>query len=81
MLMITVRLPHGATLATATEKLGLSEDDVDTGYGLVLIDPARSLYGLRVTDEAARKVDPAATPADDEGVRSDPRIEPFGPPQ
>ena len=54
--MITVRLPHGATLATATERLGLSEDDVDTGYGLVLVDPGQGLYGLRVTDEAARDV-------------------------
>ena len=77
MRMMTVRLPRGATLATATEKLGLSEKDVDTGYGLVLIDPASGLYGLRVTDEAARKV----SPGDDEGVYADPRIEPFGPPR
>lgn len=79
MLMITVRLPGGATLADATRKLGLSEDDVDTGYGLVPIDPARGLYGLRVTDEAARKVGPAATGEADEGVRADPPIEPYGP--
>jgi hypothetical protein len=77
--MITVRLPHGATLATATERLGLSEDDVDTGYGLVLVDPGQGLYGLRVTDEAARKVDPAAIAQPGEGVHADPRIEPFGP--
>ncbi|MEV5410358.1 hypothetical protein AB0K60_16155 [Thermopolyspora sp. NPDC052614] len=81
MRMMTVRLPKGATLATATEKLGLSENDVDTGYGLVLIDPARSLYGLRVTDEAARKVNPTDKADKDEGTYADPRIEPFGPPQ
>ena len=81
MLMITVRLPHDATLTTATQKLGLSDEDVDTGYGLVLIDPAQGLYGLRVTDEAARRVDPAAIAQPDEGVHADPRIEPFGPPR
>lgn len=77
--MVTVRLEGDATLTAATEKLGLSEDEVDTRYGLVAIDPAHDLYGLRVTDEAARRINPAATSDEGEGVFSDPRIEPFGP--
>ncbi|MEU6998241.1 hypothetical protein [Nonomuraea sp. NPDC046570] len=72
MVLITVRLPRGATLADAIERLGLSEDEVDTGYGLVLIDPDQGLYGLRVTDEAGHRAGPPY---------SDPRIEPFGPPR
>ncbi|MBG0829999.1 hypothetical protein HS041_19710 [Planomonospora sp. ID67723] len=77
MFLVTVRLPPEATLAQAIERLGLSEDDVDTGYGLVLIDPTQDLYGLRVTEAAARRIDPAMG----EGPYSDPPIEPFGPPR
>ncbi|MFD1934463.1 MULTISPECIES: hypothetical protein [Nonomuraea] len=70
--LITVRLPRDATLADAIERLHLSEEDVDTGYGLVLIDPDQDLYGLRVTEEAGRTAGPPF---------SDPRIEPYGPPR
>ncbi|MER5623609.1 hypothetical protein [Streptosporangium sp. NPDC002544] len=76
MLLITVRLPPDATLAQAMRHLGLPKEEVDTGYGLVLIDPDQGLYGLRVTEAAARRVDPAAG----EGPYADPRIEPYGPP-
>lgn len=67
MALMTVRLAPGATLADAIERLGLAEEDVDTGYGLVLIDPDQQLYALRVSDEA--------------GGFADPKIEPFGPPK
>lgn len=70
MVLVTVRLPPGATLADAIERLGLAEEEVDTGYGLVLIDPDQGLYGLRVTEEAGHRTGPPF---------SDPRIEPFGP--
>ncbi|TQM75723.1 hypothetical protein FHX40_2441 [Thermopolyspora flexuosa] len=78
---MTVRLPRDATLAAAARKLGLSEDDVDAGYGLVPLDPATGLYGVRVSDEAARRVRPEALTEEGEGVHADPRIEPFGPPR
>ncbi|MEU0566788.1 hypothetical protein ABZ297_15550 [Nonomuraea sp. NPDC005983] len=71
MALITVRLPHGATLADAVERLGLEEQDVDTAYGLVAIDPDEGLYALRVTGESAGR---AGQPY------ADPKIEPFGPP-
>jgi len=79
--LVTVRLARGATLAAAARKLGLSEDDVDVGYGLVPLDPANGLYGLRIRDEAARRVRPEALAEEGEGVHADPRIEPFGPPR
>ncbi|GAA3508021.1 hypothetical protein FHR32_008230 [Streptosporangium album] len=77
MLLVTVRLPPQATLSQAIRHLGLSEKEVDTGYGLVLIDPDQGLYGLRVSEEAARALDPEAGG----GPYSDPRIEPYGPPE
>jgi hypothetical protein len=76
MLLVTVRLPPRATLAQAMRHLELPEEEVDTGYGLVLIDPDQGLYGLRVSEAAARRIDPAMG----EGPYSDPRIEPYGPP-
>jgi hypothetical protein len=72
MVLITVRLPSGATLADAIERLGLDDDEVDTAYGLVLIDPDLGLYGLRVSDEAGRRTGPPF---------SDPKISPYGPPR
>lgn len=57
-------------------RLGLSDEEVDLGYGLVLIDPDQGLYGLRVTEAAIARIDPQA----DYGLYADPRIEPYGPP-
>ncbi|MEU9836537.1 hypothetical protein AB0D67_33805 [Streptosporangium sp. NPDC048047] len=76
MLLVTVRLAPQATLEQAMRRLKLSEKDVDTGYGLVLIDPGKDLYGLRVSEAAARRIDPSAGG----GPYADPRIEPYGPP-
>lgn len=76
MVLVTVRLPPQATLAQAMHRLGLSEEEVDTGYDLVLIDPDQGLYGLRVSEAAAHRIDPSSGG----GPYSDPRIEPFGPP-
>jgi len=73
MVLVTVKLPKGATLDDAIALLGLTNDDVDTGFGLVLIDPDQGLYALRVTEEAGRLTDGPSF--------SDPRIEPFGPPR
>ncbi|GAB3147415.1 hypothetical protein [Microbispora hainanensis] len=84
--LITVRLAAPATLEAAMRRLGLTEDDVDTGYGLVPVDPGRDLYVLRVTEEAGRRVGDSGTGvadggAADGGPYSDPPIEPYGPPR
>jgi hypothetical protein len=54
--LITVRLPGDASLESAMRDLGLNEDEVDTGYGLVPVDPDKELYALRVTESAGRRV-------------------------
>ncbi|WP_084958615.1 hypothetical protein [Thermoactinospora rubra] len=70
MILLTVRLPPGASLQDAVARLKLDPEEVDTAYGLVLIDPDQGLYGLRVSEKAWR-----------EGAFSDPAIEPYGPPE
>ncbi|MDH2429516.1 hypothetical protein [Sphaerisporangium sp. TRM90804] len=75
MVLITVRLPVEATMQDALRTLGLHEDDVDTAYGLVPLDPGQGLYALRVTETAAGRLPPEA-----DGPFSDPPIEPYGPP-
>lgn len=77
VVLLTVRLPHGADLKSAMRHLELTEDEVDAGYGLVPIDPARNLYALRVTEEAGRRVTGGGSA---EGPYSDPPIEPYGRP-
>ncbi|MEV5743233.1 hypothetical protein AB0L30_24520 [Microbispora rosea] len=79
--LVTVRLTAPATLEGAMRRLGLTEDEVDTGYGLVPVDPGRNLYVLRVTEEAGRRVGDSDAGAADGGPYSDPPIEPYGPPR
>lgn len=79
--LITVRLAAPATLEAAMRRLGLTEDEVDTAYGLVPVDPGRNLYVLRVTEDAGRRVGDSGTGAADGGPYSDPPIEPYGPPR
>ncbi|MBO3752489.1 hypothetical protein J5X84_41080 [Streptosporangiaceae bacterium NEAU-GS5] len=78
MVLVTVRLSRGATMESALRKLDLLEEDVDVGYGLVPLDPGSGLFALRVSEAGARKLGRAT---ETDGVYSDPRIEPYGPPQ
>ncbi|MFD0660810.1 hypothetical protein [Thermocatellispora tengchongensis] len=55
MVLLTVRLPPGATLADALARLELAEEDVDTAFGLVPIDPGTGLYAVRVAEEASHR--------------------------
>ena len=79
--LITVRLPAPATLETAMRHLDLAEDEVDTAYGLVPVDPDRDLYVLRVSESAGRRLGDSGAGKADGGPYSDPPIEPYGPPR
>lgn len=79
--LLTVRLPHGADLESAMRHLDLAEDEVDAGYGLVPVDPAKDLYALRVTEEAGRRITGGGSTPEVSGPYSDPPIEPYGRPE
>jgi hypothetical protein len=58
--------------------LGLTSEEVDPGFGVVNISPAEHLYTILVEEAAAARVGDADQV---EGVFSNPRIEPYGPPE
>lgn len=77
--MLTVALDPGeATLAGAARRLGLDEQELDPGFGVVEIDPATHRYTVLVDESAAER---ASRVPGVEGPYSNPRIEPFGPPK
>lgn len=79
MLMLTVKLdPDRATLEDARERLGVGEDEIDSDFGVVGIDPEEHLYAIMVDEQAAERL---SDQPDVEGPYANPRIEPFGPPQ
>ncbi|MFC4111477.1 hypothetical protein [Nonomuraea zeae] len=69
MLLVQVCLPPGATLADALHLLDVSPEEADAGFGLVSVAPG--VHVLRVTEQAAAKLD-----RDLCQVFSDPPIEP-----
>jgi hypothetical protein len=80
--LITVRLPRGASLESAMRELDLSDDEVDTRYGLVSVDPAQDLYALRVTESAGRRLRASESSGPEvSGPWADPPIEPYGRPR
>jgi hypothetical protein len=77
--MVTLRLdPEQASLGEVRDLLGLAPEEVDPAFGVVNISPADHLYTILVEEAAAARVAGAAPV---EGVFSNPRIEPFGPPE
>ncbi|HJQ59389.1 MAG TPA: hypothetical protein VJ890_20955 [Vineibacter sp.] len=64
------------TLRSAARKLGVAESVLDSGFGVLPIDPARAVYTVRVVDAAAAP--PAGTRRGVGGPFSNPRIAPFG---
>jgi hypothetical protein len=51
--MLTVTLPGKASLLAAARKLGIAARHFDAGYGVVVLDPDRSLYAVRVKRDVA----------------------------
>ena len=77
--MVTLRLdPEQASLPEVRRLLGLAPEEVDPSFGVVNISPAEHLYTILVDEAAAARVGDVDQV---EGVFSNPRIEPFGPPE
>jgi hypothetical protein len=77
--MVSLRLdPEQASLPEVRRLLGLAADEVDPAFGVVNISPAEHLYTILVEEQAAARVGDADQV---EGVFSNPRIEPYGPPE
>jgi hypothetical protein len=66
-------LPEAATL------LKLPLHALDAGFGVVLIDPAKHLYAVRILDDHGNSRAPGRPGVS--GPFSDPQIEGFGPPR
>lgn len=71
------------TLEAICHKFGFNIDELDQQYGVIEIDPDKCLYSILVEDSAAARVSPEWRTEDNtlEGPFSNPRIEPFGPPE
>ena len=82
--MIQLCFPSGhPSVAEAAQSLGLAPEDLDPEFGVIATDPVRNLYAIRVPEEAAAR---AAGKLGErsggaEGIFSDPKIAPFGPPE
>ena len=73
--MLTIELPRErATVDAVRERLGLEAFDIDTGFGVVPIDPDNGLYTVLVTPDAAERVQ--GTPGVS-GPFANPPIEPI----
>lgn len=74
--MMTIQSPGGRpTLAAAAELLRVPVSSMDETFGVVLIDPERRLYAVRV-DADALAVDEPSDPRV-KGPFANPRIEPL----
>jgi hypothetical protein len=87
--LMEIRRPGRApTVDEIKAEYGLSDSDLDTAYGVVLVDPRDGTYAIRVDESAVEKLKPGGGLESPErgrgeirGPYSDPRIEPTGPPR
>jgi hypothetical protein len=69
------------TVDELKERFGLSDEEIDASFGVVEIDPETYTYTILVEASAVEKVQPGGSISNVEGPFSNPRIEPFGPPE
>ena len=77
--MVTLKCgPKDRDLSKVREQLKLAPDEIDTNFGVVVIDPKQNLCTILVEEEAASRITGAPGV---KGPYSNPIIEPFGPPE
>ena len=77
--MLTLQLdPAEASAEHVRRKLKLDDAALDPDFGVVEIDPAGHKYAVLVDEDVAENIQGTA---DVKGPFSNPRIEPFGPPE
>ena len=83
--MIQFLVPEGVpSLSSAAALLGLDPAELDSEFGVIPTDPDAGLYTVRVSTAAAARARAALDRrgvGGAEGIFSDPRIAPFGPPK
>lgn len=70
--LFTIQIDPEPTLAQVKERLGLSDEQIDPDFGVVVIDPDEHLYAILVDAEAA------ITDEAVKGPYSNPQIGPLG---
>lgn len=77
--MVTLKLdPDHASVEDARECLGIDDAAIDRDFGVIAVSPEENLYTVLVDAEATEDMRTGEGIA---GPFSNPRIEPFGPPQ
>ncbi|HMG47367.1 MAG TPA: hypothetical protein VK614_07905 [Allosphingosinicella sp.] len=83
--MIQLSLPDGKpTLAEAAATVGLDIAELDPEFGVIATDPDAGLYTIKVQADAAERAREALAArgvGGVEGIFSNPKIAPFGPPE
>jgi hypothetical protein len=85
-MLFTVTWAEGKpTLNKIMKKYGFRADEIDEEFGIVEIAPKAHQYSVMVEDDAVKRFlsisAKSAEEKDISGPYSNPRIEPFGPPQ
>jgi len=83
-LMFQFEHPEGAPeLEEVLTTYGLSREEVDEDFGIIPVDRERSIYTILVDEDAAERLRSSEESSQGgvTGIFSNPRIEPFGPPE
>lgn len=80
-LMMTVHWPGKApTIDEIQQRFSLTEEEINKSFGVVEVDPGEHIYTFLVNETAVSKIH-SQSDVKVEGPFSNPRIEPFGPPE
>lgn len=81
-LMMTVQWPGKApTIDEIQQRFSLSDEEISKSFGVVEVDPNEHIYTFLVNENSVSKILQSGAEVKVEGPFSNPRIEPFGPPE